>query len=511
MPRDDSSDYSSDSDDDRRRHDKKSKRDKTDKHGKKEKKDKSDKRDKHDKHDKRDKHDKHDKKDKHGKKSRKDKRSRSPDHHRGRVSAAVTSGGLADFDIDAALSDQQNKEYFKKAMPFLARRIEMEDQVAAAPVVEDESGRPKLGLEALGSAAVEEAPIHPLLQRPQGPDGGDGMSTALTLTGPGTGLQLVAPDQVSAKRTALASAARECRRVHVSNVPPTMTPQDLRQMFERMCSRIRREMTEAEIGRPLPDSASVRVDLVMDVFINDKSTVPFAFVELSSDDMASQLINGNQVVEFPLPGGGTQRVKCRRPRDYKPMGEADERRVQLVGLPSPEEHRETIKALFEALGAVEEFAVIPSRGFYVEFATAASASSAVRTLHGEVLGGNVIVVQHASECARAYLLHLGLPVSGLDGGLYTTTSPTLSPTATGSTSTVPPCAELALTENDSAKLLTPFSSVTVSRGTPPRSGCVVSRMATSEASSATGKSVERIGAANGMVTFIVIAVVAFRP
>eukprot|EP00672_Neobodo_designis_P027149 CAMPEP_0174833436 /NCGR_PEP_ID=MMETSP1114-20130205/4234_1 /TAXON_ID=312471 /ORGANISM="Neobodo designis, Strain CCAP 1951/1" /LENGTH=681 /DNA_ID=CAMNT_0016067319 /DNA_START=56 /DNA_END=2101 /DNA_ORIENTATION=- len=396
MPRGRSYSSDSSSDDDRRRRDKrdkdkKSKKDKHDKHGKKDKKDKS-----------KDKKEKKDKKDK----SRRDKRSRSPsvDSRKGGSGGfgGGLGGGLADFDIDAALSDQNNRNYLKKAMPFLARRIEMEEMAEAMPAPGEEMPL---------DAVPMEAPVHPLLQKPADFSGG-GTSTALTLAG--GGMQLIAPDQMTAKRTALATAARECRRVHVSHVPANLAPPDLRMLFERMCSRIRREMIEVEIGKPLPENAAVRIDLINDVFLNTNGVVPFAFVELSSDDMATQLINGTQVVEFPLPNGGTQRVKCRRPRDYKPMGEADDRRVQLLGLPSPEAHLETVKALFEQLGPVENFAVIPNRGFYVEFAKPEPAASAVRALHGEVLGGNVIVVQLASEAARATLLHLGLPVTGLD-------------------------------------------------------------------------------------------------
>jgi hypothetical protein len=81
----------------------------------------------------------------------------------------------------------------------------------------------------------------------------------------------------------------------------------------------------------------------------------------------------------------------------------------------PESHLDVVKALFESLGAVENFAVIPNRGFYVEFAKPEPAASAVRALHGEVLGGNVIAVQHTSEAARATLLNLGLPVTGVEG------------------------------------------------------------------------------------------------
>jgi hypothetical protein len=355
--------------------------------GRRDKRDKS-KRDKSDK--KRDKSDKRDKRDKKDKKRSRRSRSRTPEKKK----PTGFGAGLLEFDVNKALVD--NEDYLQQIVP-------SEQSASIGP-----DGVPRLGLDAATKNVRNvEAPKHPMLKPPEP---SSGTSTALTLAGP---LSLMAPNSAMNKKLAMANTARESRRIHVSHVPRHWSTVELKQYFQRLCATLRREMIREESGKEIPPEASVDIDHVIDVFINTNGAIPFAFIELSTDDMCTKLITGDVWVEFPLPTGGVQKVKCRRPRDYRTMAEQDDRRVIMLGLADPESQAGTFEELFKAVGEVENFAPIPGRGFYAEFLDPSKAKQAVNMLHGQVIGDHVVTLQFATEAVRAHLLSLGLPVTGM--------------------------------------------------------------------------------------------------
>lgn len=343
---------------------------------------------------KRDKTSKKSKKEKSSKKSgkKKDKSSSKKDGKRKELPRGLTA-----FNVDAELDRDENVKYLTNVLGAIGMRTTTVEPPEA-------------------SNAPVEAPVHPLLQAPKTADpSGNGALTVTNANGSPTGgvVGFVAPDPGAAKRNAYMLMARESRRVHVSHIPSNLPIDELRRLFTHMCSDHRRQMIEAETGKKVPESVKVEVDRVVDVHVNTSGAVPYAFVELSTDDMCTRLINGDQFIEFPLPTGGVQRVKCRRPRDYRPMDRPDDRRVILIGVADPEGSVESFREIFTRIGEHENFAVIPDRGFYVEFVQPESAQAAVRLLNGEVLVDHAVVCQLATECVRVGLLCAGLPVTGL--------------------------------------------------------------------------------------------------
>jgi hypothetical protein len=74
-----------------------------------------------------------------------------------------------------------------------------------------------------------------------------------------------------------------------------------------------------------------------------------------------------------------------------------------------------LRQLFESLGDVEVFAIVPGSGAYVEMKTGAQGAAAIKALHGQVIGSRVLLVQLATEAMRAGLLAQGIPCTGMMG------------------------------------------------------------------------------------------------
>jgi hypothetical protein len=257
--------------------------------------------------------------------------------------------------------------------------------------------------------------MHPLLQAPApAPMGGPGGGQMVMGSSAGA-LTLQAPTQETAKRSAYAALGRESRRIHVSHIPAHLGQDDLKELFRGWSESLRRQMIEEESGKKLAPTTQVDIDYVLDIFSNNSGSIPFAFVELTTDDMADRFYNVDGIVQFPLLNGGVQVVKVRRPRDYKPMNKLDGRNVIMLGIHNPDEQEEMFRQLFGAFGDVRNFSVIPGRGCYVEYKASKSAQAAITALHGEEIGGHAIIVQIATEAVRAGFLSMGMAVTGLLG------------------------------------------------------------------------------------------------
>ena len=158
------------------------------------------------------------------------------------------------------------------------------------------------------------------------------------------------------------------------------------------------------------------MDQIYDIFLNSQVNSPFAFIELSTDDMATALIQQAEEgsCDFRSAQGILFKLKIKRPNKYRPMNRIDPRKVMVLGLPSPAESEPVLRELFATFGDVDVFAIVPQRGCYVEFQKESAAANAVKTLHGEVLGDRIMVVQFVTECMRFTFASLGLPVSGIE-------------------------------------------------------------------------------------------------
>ena len=266
--------------------------------------------------------------------------------------------------------------------------------------------------------AGTEAPLAPNVAPPQGtgtgtpPPNTAGMNApvpqVLPLVIAQTALTVAAPTTVN---TAFLAAAREARRVHVSNLPKTVNEAELREIFGSWCEVLRRTILLRETGRDPPAEAVLTIDQVLDIHINATGSQPYAFLELSMEDMATELCNTQEQIEYD-----NMKVKIRRPRDYKPMSGVDHCKVIVAGLPETLEEPQ-LKELMASFGELLAFAFVPAKHegatsyCYAEYDNTTSVENVIKQLHGEDLGGKLLVAYALSDTLRATLQKLGVQIS----------------------------------------------------------------------------------------------------
>lgn len=206
--------------------------------------------------------------------------------------------------------------------------------------------------------------------------------------------------------------ARETRRLHVANVPYDCTRADLHAAIMSKMQQLRRNMVEAETKKKIPPNIIVAVDEIVDISIIANTGQPFAFIEVSCDDMATELT----VDEEPFVlCRSLVKLRVRRTAGYVPMHGVDNRRVVVLGFANPDEQHDTFRELLGHFGELERFATIPNMGYYAEFQSPSAAAEAVQELNGCTdIGSRLLVVQLASDATRAWLLSRGLPVTGIE-------------------------------------------------------------------------------------------------
>lgn len=234
----------------------------------------------------------------------------------------------------------------------------------------------------------------------------------LQLVLPGVGSLTIGGSTAPMMSAEFAKLTRESRRCHVTGFTHIVQRQDLLAYFSMLTQDVRRHMTERETGRPVPENAIVDVDQVVDVALDATKAKPFAFVEFSNADIVTELIaqcseDKDRFVYHSARDGSMHTLLLRRPKDYVSPSNHDAYKVVLQGIPTfmPEER---IRGVAESFGADLGTFQRNDRFVYFEFPNSDEAKECVEDLHGQVLGGRLVLAQHVSEPLRGLLIQGGM-------------------------------------------------------------------------------------------------------
>eukprot|EP00758_Cryptobia_borreli_P003743 Tbor_TRINITY_DN3958_c0_g1::TRINITY_DN3958_c0_g1_i1::g.857::m.857 len=207
---------------------------------------------------------------------------------------------------------------------------------------------------------------------------------------------------------------KENRRLHVSGYPMGTTKEDLVATFLLWAENFRREMTQAERNEiqrntgnedeeemELPEDCVFGIDKVIDIFMEQKETKPFAFVELNMEDMCTKFIEGGQddTVKMVMKTGDKYSLRINRPKDFKLLSSKDKRRLLIQGLPSTL-LEDQVK---ELVGGNPTRFEMKNDIVFVEFADEADAEDVLQFLHGQVIKNQCIVCHYLTDVMRGYI------------------------------------------------------------------------------------------------------------
>lgn len=231
----------------------------------------------------------------------------------------------------------------------------------------------------------------------------------LTIAGGGQ-IILAPPPQINPE---LVRLAREARRVHVSNIPKEVTKLELTDLFTVEAARLRRLKTEKQTGKTIDPSVIIEIDKVLDVYIDATKSLPFSFIEMSTEDITDDLLEHEDEIKYRSQITGREYdLKIKRPRDHRTLPGVDHTKAVVIGMP-PSLGEEAVKEVFESYGPVKNFQM--KGGYcYGEFDNDVPVREMIEDFSGEVLVNRLIVVFPLTDCLRAQVMNAGISVTPAD-------------------------------------------------------------------------------------------------